>query len=186
MDPWLSAALATVSSEESTQHFLEASISSCGFVVARPSDFEHELTHSCGLMALRRLGTVQGLLESMGPEEVRREAECVVAVLPNAGAALAVALGLAGYQEAQPVAIACGSGNVLRGPGGELHGATIQAVRRLCGWARPHELLIPRPVLERTRVPEGVGVYDGPEVLEKELGFSVAILRDFRVAVPLN
>ena len=62
----------------------------------------------------------------------------------------------------------------------------MQQVRKLVVWARPHEILIPRKALQGLTLPQGIGVFSAPEELEKRLGFSCAILRDFRSAMPIE
>jgi hypothetical protein len=177
--------MTTASSEDATRAFVEAHTLTGGFVLARPVDFRHRLQHGAVLQGLGRLAVVQGLLEAFAPLGVRREADVVVALTATVEQAVHLGLTLSQFKTAQPVGVAVGGGEVLRGPGTELHGLPVERVRQLVAWARPHELLMPMSVLEGITLPKGVGRYAAPDVLASEVGFSVTILRDFRDATPI-
>jgi class 3 adenylate cyclase len=186
VEEWLNKAMAAAASPEQTQRYEEAHSMECGFVVVRPADFDHRLKHDGVVAGVRRIALLQGLLEAFAPKGIRREAETLVAVLVSGEQALHLGLTLAQFKEAYPVSVAVGAGKVIVGPDMELHGFAIQQVRHLVTMARPHELLIPKSVLDTLTLPQGVGVFAAPEVLEETLHFESAILRDFRGATPVE
>lgn len=186
MEEWLTRAMATVVSSEETRAFVDEMSLECGFVVVRPTDFEHRMSHEGSIAGVRRIAVLQGLLEAFAPKGIRREGTLLVAVTDTGEQALHLALTLSQFKEAHPVSIAVGFGRVLMGPHMELFGQSIDQARRLVAWARPHELLIPKALLNDLTLPQGVGVFAAPELLEEELHFPCSILRDFRMAVPIS
>lgn len=186
MDKWLAKAMATAASKEATQAFLVDHEKSYGFLFARPTNYETLLQNGDAVGAVRRIAIVQGLIEAFSPISIRREAETIVATTNTAEQALHLGLTLSQFREAHPVSIAVSGGTVLEGSSGDVHGLCVQQARKLVHWARPHELLVPRKVLDGFGLPQGVGIFAAPEVLEEDLGFSCAILRDFRTATPVN
>ena len=186
MDEWLAKAMATAASKDSVQAFKDAHEEECGFLLARATDYAHLLQHGDVVGAVRRIANIQGLVEAFAPLGVRREADTIVALTESAEQSLHLGLTLSQFREAHPVSIAVSGGKVLVGPQYELHGLRVQQARQLVQWARPHEMLVPRKILDGFNLPQGVGVFAAPEVLEDDLGFSCAILRDFRTATPIN
>ena len=186
MEEWLSKALASGFSDTTQQALRDAYFVSGGFVFARPTDFDHLIGQDDVFGALRRLGILQGLIEAFQPLGLRRESEGLFVYVENGEQALHLALSLSQFKEAQPLSIAVSAGEVFKSPKMELFGEAIQRMRHLVTFARPHELLVPRDLLEQFSLPQGIGVFSAPEVLEEHLSFECAILRDFRSAVPMN
>lgn len=186
MEEWLSKALTSGFSDAAEQSLRETYFVSGGFLLARPTDFDHLIGHDDVFGALRRLGVLQGLIEAFNPLGLRRESEGLIVHLENGEQALHLALSLSQFKQTQPLSLAVSAGRVFKSPTMELFGEPIQRARHLVTFARPHELLVPKDLLEQFSLPQGIGVFSAPEVLEEHLHFECVILRDFRAAVPMN
>ena len=125
MDEWLIQAMGSVADPVTKDAFTQKYMADCGFVIARPTDFDRRLREGGVVDALCRVGVVQGLLEAFGPRGVQREADAVVVVTHTREQALHLGLTLIQFKEANPVSVAVGAGEVLVGPNAELHGCLL-------------------------------------------------------------
>ncbi|MFT4627392.1 MAG: hypothetical protein ACI8PZ_006076 [Myxococcota bacterium] len=77
-------------------------------------------------------------------------------------------------------AAALGWGEVVVGPGLDLHGPEVEQVRTLIGLAREGEVLCTPAVANRLSPPDGVGTFAAPAPLTTAAGFPITVWRDYR------
>ena len=186
MEEWLTKTLASQFSDAARQDLVDTYYVSGGFIAVRPTDFDRCMARDDVFAGLRRLAVLQGLIEAFQPLGIRREAEILMVRCATGEQAIHLALSLLQFKEAHPLGIAVSAGRVFQSPSMELFGEPVQRARHLVTLARPHEVLVPKEVLRELSLPQGIGVFAAPEILEDHLSFECSILRDFRSAMPMH